>query len=124
MSMFGPITTPASTGGAGASAATKVSDRPAVGVVMGIYIQYNDAPPASTDVGVKTKGQSGVLPSIPIITLTDKNTNGFFVPRTPTYKADGTADGGYAPFVVNDYIQIDIAGANDGDSVSVWLELL
>ena len=122
--MIGPITTAAATGGAGAAAATAYSSDPVSGVLMAIIVQYNDAPPASTDVGVKTKGASGVLPSIALLTLSNANTNGYFFVRTATYKTDGTADGGYGAFVVNDIIQIDIAQANDGDSVSVWLEIV
>ena len=125
MSMYGPITTGAATGGAGVAAATAYSPRPITGVVVQIYVQYNDAPPAgTTDVGIKTKGASGITPSIPLLTITNAATNGVFTPKTPTYTPAGALDGGTAYFVINDIIQVDIAGANDGDSVSVWLETL
>lgn len=125
ITLYGPVTTPASTGGAGASAATKVTSDIISGLVHGIVIQYNDAPPAgTTDVGIKTKGQSGVLPSVPLLTITNAATNGYFAPRTACVNASNAAiTDSYAPFVVNDYIQIDLAGANDGDSVTVWLFL-
>lgn len=122
--MIGPINTPAATGGAGVAAATGYSSQPVSGIVAQVYIQYNDAPPATTDVGVKTKGAAGVLPSIPLITLSNANTDGVFTPKTPTYTPAGALDGGTANFVINDIIQVDIAGANDGDSVSVWLEVV
>jgi hypothetical protein len=123
--MYGPITTPTSTGGAGVSAATVVTPKPVDGLILGIVLQYNDAPPAATtDVGIKTKGQSGVLPSVNLLTITNAATNGYFAPRSACVTATNTAiTDSNAPFAVNDYIQIDIAGANDGDSVSVWLML-
>lgn len=125
ITIYGPVTTPASTGGAGASAATKVTSDMVSGLVHGIVIQYNDAPPAgTTDVGIKTKGLSGILPSVPLLTITNAATDGYFAPRSACVNASNAAiTNSFAPFAVNDYIQIDLAGANDGDSVTVWLFL-
>ena len=125
MGMYGPITTPAAVGADGAAAATGYSNEPVNGVLVGITVQYNDAPPAgTTDIGVKTKGLSGTLPSINLLTITNAATNGYFPTRAPTYTAAGVLDNGTAPFPVHDTIQVDIAGANAGDSVTIWLELV
>lgn len=121
--MIGPITTPAAAGGAGVAAATKVTDTVVCGEIYGVVIQYNDAPPAATtDVGIKTKGASGVTPSFNILTISNAATNGYFCPRSACVTAANVAiTDSSAPFMVNDYIQLDVAGANDGDSVSIWL---
>jgi hypothetical protein len=125
MGVYGPITTPAAAGGAGAAAATIVSDHVVRGFIAGVFVQYNDAPPAATtDVGIKTKSQSGVLPNIPILTITNAATDGYFVPEVASVTAANVATGQYSKFLVEDYVQIDLAGANDGDSVSVWLYLV
>jgi hypothetical protein len=122
MGMYGPITTSAATGGAGVAAGTAVSAQVVRGFIAGVYIQYNDAPPAATtDVGIKTKGASGTRPSIPLLTITNAATDGYFIPQVATVTAANAATGGYGLFYVDDYIQVDMAGANDGDSVSVWL---
>lgn len=119
--IYGPITTPAAAGGAGAAAATVVTPTKVSGLVLGIAIQYNDAPPATTDVGIKTKSDAGKLPNIPLLTLSNANTDGYFVPKAGEYTAAGASTGGYAYFAIDDYVQIDLAQANDGDTVSVWL---
>lgn len=122
MGIYGPITTPPATGGAGVASATVVSDHVARGFIVGIDIQYNDAPPAgTTDVGIKTKGLAGVLPSRNILTITNGATDGYYVPQAPVVTSTNGATGGYATPYVEDYLQVDIAGANDGDSVTVWV---
>lgn len=123
--MYGPITTPAATGGAGVAAGTRVSDHAVSGILIGVFIQYNDAPPAgTTDVGIKTVGASGTLPSIPLLTISNAATDGYYIPKAPEYTAAGVATGGYGFFNVNDKIQVDMAGANNDDTVSVWLDII
>ena len=125
ITLYGPVSTPASTGGAGASAATKVTNDVVNGLIHGIVIQYNDAPPAATtDVGIKTKGLTGVLPSVNLLVITNAATDGYFAPRSACVSAAAAAiTNSHAPFAVNDYLQIDLAGANDGDSVTCWFFL-
>jgi hypothetical protein len=107
------------------AAGTVVSSHPARGFIAGIFVQYNDAPPAaSTDVGIKTKSASGILPNIPILTITNAATDGYFIPQVATVTAANVATGGHGHFYVEDYIQVDLAGANDGDSVSIWLYMV
>jgi hypothetical protein len=125
ISIYGPVTTPAASGGAGAAAATKVTPDVIRGEIVGIAIQYNDAPPAgTTDVGIKAKGLSGVLPSYNILTIANAATDGYFAPRKACVDASNAAiTNSHAPFAINDYVQLDIAQANDGDSVTIWLYL-
>jgi hypothetical protein len=125
MSMIGPFTTSPAAGGAGVAAGSVVTNVPIQGYIAGFDIQYNDAPPAgTTDVGIKTKGLANVLPSRNLLTITNAATDGYFVPQVATVKSDNTATGGYVIHYVSDYIQIDMAGANNGDSVSVWLYVI
>ncbi len=125
MPMYGPLTTAAAVGADGAAAGTVVSANVISGILLGIYVQYNDAPPAgTTDIGVKTKGATGVSPSINLLTITNAATSGYFPTRAPTYTAAGALDGGTSMFTVNDFIQVDMAGANAPDTVSVWLDVI
>lgn len=123
ISLVGPITTPAATGGAGTASATVTTDTMVTGEIYGIAIQYNDSPPAgTTDVGIKAKGLSGVLPSYNILVITNAATDGYFAVRKPCVDtANAAITNSHAPIAVNDYIQLDIAQANNGDSVTIWL---
>lgn len=123
ISLVGPITTPAATGGAGAASATVTTSTVVTGEIYGIAIQYNDAPPAATtDIGIKAKGQSGVLPSYNILVIANAATDGYFAVRAACVNtANAAITNSHAPIAVNDLIQVDIAQANDGDSVTVWL---
>ncbi len=125
MPMYGPITTAAAVGGNGVAAGTVVTSNVVSGVLLGIYVQYNDAPPAgTTDIGVKTKGAAGVTPSINLLTITNGATDGYYPTRAPTYTAAGALDGGTSCFSIADFIQVDMAGANAADTVSVWLDVI
>ena len=123
ISLVGPITTPAATGGAGAASATFTTSTVVTGEIYGIAIQYNDAPPAATtDIGIKAKGQSGVLPSYNILVIANAATDGYFAVRKPCVDtANAAITDSHACIAVNDLIQVDIAQANNGDSVTVWL---
>lgn len=81
MSIYGPFSTAASTGGAGTSTATVTTPTRLTGELKAVYIQYNDSPPATTDVTVKTQGTSPAAPSITFLTRTDTATGGWFYPR-------------------------------------------
>jgi hypothetical protein len=125
MGFYGPITTSLGTGGAGLAAGTVVSPNVVRGYVAAIYVQYNDAPPAATtDCGIKTKGAVGTRPSIPLLTITNAATDGYFIPQVATVTAANVATGQFGLFYIDDYIQVDMAQANNGDSVSIWLYMV
>lgn len=124
MEMLGPFNSGAAVGGNGVATANATSTVKASGLLNGIRVRYNDSPPAATTV-VTIEATGGVLPTRTILTLTNTATSGYFAVRSPEYKADGTATGGYAisPLLA-DQIKVTIAGANAGDSVDVWLHVI
>lgn len=105
-------------GAATANADTKVI----VGMLGAVQIKYLDTPPATTDVIIKTKGANA--PSITLLTLTDKNTDGFFPVRVEEVGNTGAGLGVYSPYLISDFINIKIDGANAGDSVQVYFYIL
>ncbi|MGH9158203.1 MAG: hypothetical protein ACRD1K_20735 [Acidimicrobiales bacterium] len=100
---------------------------PIVGKVLAIFIKYNDTPPATTDVVIKTKGLSPAPPTTTILTRTNTGTDGLFYPRAQVHDSAGTGVNYaatfpiYEPVPVHDKLNISIAQANDNDSVDVWL---
>lgn len=123
MAVYGPISTGLTAGGAGTSTATIDGTQIVRGFVVGIYLQYNGSPPAATtDVTIKTKGATGVLPSYNIFVMTNSATDGFYATMVETRKStDGTAAGQYAYPYVEDILNVTIAQANDNDGVTVWI---
>lgn len=125
-SIFGPINSGLTTGGAGASASNASSNVRVNGKVNAIYVRYNDAPPATTDVIIKTVGTTPAIPTLTLLTLTDKNTSGLFRPRAVPHDTVGVALAALTiaePYSIYDYVNVAVAGANDGDSVDVWIVL-
>lgn len=122
VNLVGPIKSGAAAGNNGAATANADSTSPISGLVMGVYIQYNDNPPATTDVTVKTKGTSPYTPSYNLLVVSNANTNGLFMPRGAVVDTAGAAIvGDYQPIPVDDIINVAIAQADAGDSVDVWL---
>lgn len=123
MAVYGPFSTGVSTGGAGTSTANVDSGKIIRGFLVGAYVQYNDSPPAATtDVTIKTKGITNVLPSYNLLVITNLATSGFYPSQMAGVKStDGTASGQYVYPYVEDIVNIAIAQANDGDSITVWL---
>lgn len=123
----GPYETPAAAGGAGV--ATNNVDTPRLcGRVVGIYVDYTGtAAPATTDVVIKTKGtDSGHAPTFTILTLTNKNTDGWFWPRfipDDQLGVDLAALAIAEPVPVDDVINIAVAQADDGTKVKCWFLL-
>jgi len=120
-SLVGPINTGAAVGGNGVATANKTLAQPVSGLLVGLYVRYNDSPPATTDVVVSTSGASA--PAYTILTLTDKNTSGWFFPRITACDQLGVALAGANTEVpiIADTVKVLIDGANAADSVDVWL---
>lgn len=126
MRIAGPISSGIGAGGAGAATNNNSTSTVINGRVIGMYVRYNDAPPNTTDVIVKTVGTAPAMPSVTLLTLTSKNTSGLFMPRLIPHDALGVALAALTtgePIPVFDNINVSIAEANDGDSVDVWLLL-
>ena len=126
MRLYGPINSGAAvqTAGAGTGIANATSTTIMRGKVIGVYVKYNLTPPASTDVIVKTVGTSPAAPTQTFLTLTDKNTDGLFMPRTIPHDTVGAALAALTiaePVAIYDFVNVSIAGANTADNVDVWL---
>lgn len=125
MRLVGPINSGAAAGGAGVATAHAQSDIRLLGEILGIYIKYNDAPPAgTTDVTVKTVGTSPAAPSYNIVVVSNAATDGWFRPVQQGCDAAGApVAGAYVPTLVYDFIDVAIAQANNADNVDVWVLL-
>jgi len=109
----------AAVGTDGSATVTKISSNFIRGFVTAIYVKYSGGKPATTDVVVSTAGESH--PAITLLTLTDKNTDGWFFVRQATCSNVGAADGGTTAVEIWDKVKIVVTGANSGDVVTVTL---
>lgn len=122
ITLHGPINSGVAAGGAGVATNNADSNVRLTGRFVGCYVKYNDSPPATTDVVIKTKGTNA--PSITFLTLTDKNTNGWFFPRMIPDDQLGVDLAALTiaeavPF--DDFVNVAIAQANNADSVDVYI---
>lgn len=124
--LVGPFSSGLTTGGAGTSGINVDTPTKLSGRMYSLYVKYNDSPPATTDVVIKTKGSLPAAPSRTFITLTDKNTSNWFDVRVIPHDTLGVALSALTiaePVAFDDVINIAVAQANDGDSVDVWFLL-
>lgn len=123
--LVGPFTSGVSSGGAGVSTANKDTPVPLIGELLGVFIQYNDTPPAgTTDVILKTKGSDPFPATVTFLTRSNSATNGWFRPMMQGCDSSAAPiAGAYEPILLADYVNVKIDQANDGDSVSVWFLL-
>lgn len=123
--LVGPISSGIAAGSAGSAENNGSNDRSLSGKLVAAYVKYNDLPPNTTDVVIKTLGtENGAPPSVTFLTLTNKNTSGWFYPRvTPDdlVGVDLTTLTVLEPIPFSGQINVSIAGADSGDSVDVWL---
>lgn len=102
-------------GSASGSASSKI---PANGKIAAVYVKYTGQPALTTDVEVKTAGNNS--PAQSILTLINKNTDGWFYPQALLHKSDGTALTTTDEFPVDDYLIVTVAQGDPG-SVDVWV---
>ena len=122
ISLVGPINSGISAGGAGVSTNNADSTIPLNGLLMGVYVRYNDAPPAgTTDVTIKTKGT--LYPSVTLLTISNAATDGYISIRKADVSTANAATGSFGMIPIMDYVNVKIDQANDGDSVDVWFML-
>lgn len=110
------VTVTGAAGGAGAATATAKTIKVVEGRIIAVHLAYQGSPPATTDVTIE---EAGTDPAIPILTVTDASTDGWFYPDAQTV---GTQ---FTPVYVADHVSVTIAQANDGDGVTatiVWEE--
>jgi hypothetical protein len=103
--------------------ANDTSDIVIDGLVVAIYVRYNDSPPAGTaDVTIETAGNT--TPAYNLLVLTDAATDGLFIVRdNPVDTAGSSQASNWDLIPVYDNIKVTIAQANNGDSVDVWFLL-
>ena len=123
--LYGPINSGAAVGADGAATVTAYSTTEIHGLIYAVYVKYNGDKPATTDVTISTKGTSPKVPSISILTLTNANTDGLFLPRINAHSILGVVDtSGDKHISISDYLKIVVAQANTDDTVDVWVETL
>ena len=124
MSLAGPFSSSAAVGSAGSALSDADSTIILSGKIAGIYVEYVDSPPSTTDVVIKSEGSSPSPPTYTFLTLTNKNTSGWFYPHVlidDVLGVDIAAE--YTAQMLHDKINVSIDGANAGDSVNVWFLL-
>ena len=122
MNLYGPLNTGAAAGGAGVATANASSTSRVKGLVLAVYVRYNDSPPAgTTDITIATAGTT--MPAATILVIANAATDGWFYPVVQNnLSADGTAVAGqYTPLTIDDLIKVTIAQANNDDSIDVWV---
>jgi hypothetical protein len=126
MRLYGPINSGVGAGGAGVATNSATSTTPIAGKVLGAYVRYNHSCPATTDVTLSTLGDDPAIPTQTLLALTDANTDGLFLPRVIPQGTDGVDLAALTiaePIAIVDFMVLEIAGANNGDSADVWLYL-
>lgn len=124
MNIAGPFNSGAAVGGAGVAMSNADSPTRLNGYVVGVYVKYNDSPPAgTTKVTVSSKGASPRAPSLPILVVDNAATDAWFFPRVPTHlNSTGAAiTDQYDWPPIDDFLNVKIEEANANDNVDVWL---
>lgn len=109
------VTVTGAAGGAGAATASGTTSNIVSGVVLAVYLEYTDSPPAgTTDVTIEEATRS---PALPVLTVSNAATDGWFYPDVASVNSD------VKPVVVDDHLTVTIEQANNGDGVTatiVW----
>ncbi|NIO41545.1 MAG: hypothetical protein GTO41_16040 [Burkholderiales bacterium] len=103
------------TGGAGAATGSATGDIVFRGKLHAVYVDYHASAPATTDVTISIAAPV----SATLLTLTDTNTDGWYLPRADTHDETGAArlyaaagENVADEFPTGGKITIDVAGAN------------
>lgn len=120
MSLLGPFNSGAAVGADGSATANATTPGVVSGLVMSIYVRYNDSPPAgTTDVTIATAGNRH--PALTLLTLTNAATDGWFHPTVAQHDTAGAAVTDRQTMLISDQIKVTIAQANAEDSVDIWV---
>ena len=124
--LAGPYTSGVAVGANGAALNNKDTPQRLTGEVLAIYVDYLHSPPNTTDVVISTEGTHPAAPSIAILTLTNKNADGWFYPRKVPTGTDGANLAALTvlePIYIDDVVNISIDEANAADYVECWFFL-
>lgn len=118
------ITVTGASGGAGTATANAISKEPISGLILAVHLKYTDSPPVgTTDV---TVAEANNDPAMPILTITNGATDGWYQPMAGAEDPTGAAyTSAVQQIAVSDYVKVTIAHANDNDGVIatiVWVE--
>lgn len=120
--LIGPLSSGVAAGSPGSATANQTCTAVVNGKLLGIYVQYLDSPPATTDVTISTLGTSPAAPALTLLTLTDQATSKWVFPRALAQsEAGANLTGWYVELPICDLIKVTIAQANANDSVNVWM---
>ncbi len=121
--LSGPFNSGVAAGGAGVATNNADTTFPLSGLVVGVYVRYNDSPPAgTTDITIATAGTNA--PAVTILSVTDAATDGWFYPRVNIHNTSGAAQVTYWDYIpVDDTVNVKIEQANNSDSIDCWLLL-
>ena len=113
------ITVTGAAGGAGLATANTTSSNIINGTIRAIYLEYTDSPPAgTTDVTIATVA----TPAVAILTVTNGATDGWrYVMGAAVNNAAAAITNQGAPVVVDDYVKVTIAQANNSDGVTATI---
>lgn len=100
--------------GSAGSATGSATTRPVTGLLLGVYVDYVTQP-ATTDVTIATAGSTA--PALTLLTLADKNTDGWFFPRRAIHDTAGAAQTQYDIAPVADAITVSVAQGDPGSVV-------
>lgn len=124
----GPLNTGSAVGSDGSATASATSSKIIRGRVAAVHIAYVGSPPATTDVTIATEGTLRFGANT-LITVSNNNTDGWYYPRHQVHSnagvgltLDGTRHATHAPPIL-DRVTVTIAGANSGDSATIYLLL-
>lgn len=121
MSLVGPFNSGIAVGSNGVATAHTPTPLALHGRLEGIYVKYNDSPPAATtDVVISTVGTAPNPPTRALLTLTNGATDGWRYPRVAAHSILGVEGTDLVPQIVEDLVDVKIDGANAGDNVDVW----
>src|SRR3990167_7534703 len=110
--LYGPLNSGAAAGADGVATANTDSAIVLRGAVLGLYVRYNDSPPAgTTDITIATKGSRA--PALTLLTIANAATDGWFWPRVQVHTTAGAAiTATYDYAAIDDKINVNIAQAN------------
>jgi hypothetical protein len=123
---LGPINSGAAVGANGSATSSALTTGLVNGKVTGVYIKYNDAPPAGTCTATIATANVN-YPGQTVLSVVNAATSGWFFPRVAVHSNAGAAvtyDGTrpiYDAQPVHDQLKITISGVNAADNIDVYL---
>ena len=109
MKQIGPFNSGAAVGNNGVATVNADSSIPVEGEIVGVYVKYNDAPPAATtDILITTKVTNA--PAETILAIADAATDGWFYPVTAVNlnSTGAVIANEYRRMMVSDYLNVKI----------------